>query len=466
MKNFIGNTRSAALSLVVISVLSACSTSTLYPQRHLQQAGMLTSAQIEQQYDVVGNWWEVYQDPILNELVTTSLANNVDLRQAALTAQKARYNAKLTATDLFPTANGSVGASSSKDLKHGGASNRSFNGQIGLSYEVDLWQKLRADTHAAIWKYHASEQDVETSRLSLINSVVDGYFHLAYIDGAIDLTHKSINQYRKIAYIAQAQYQTGKVSSINAINAKQSLLNAENTLISLQQNRAEVVQSLHNLLNLRPGAETDIRPTSLGQINFSQVNLDVPLSVLANRPDLRAAEYRLQSAYAAEQASRRSWYPSITLSAVVNSRSNDSSSALRLPVGVASVNINLPFLDWQTLHWKNKQAKADFESAQLSFEQSLTTALNEVNRYYQQYTLSQNTLANIQKKYVFDQKNSRYYQARYQYGANPLSDWLDALNKEYASAQNVLNSRYAVLQNENLIYQSMAGRYLAKTIQH
>jgi len=318
------------------------------------------------------------------------------------------------------------------------------------------------DSPAEVGFVHASEQDLQTSRLSLINSVVDGYFHLAYVDGAIELTQKSISKYQKIARIAQAQYQSGKVSSINAINAKQSLLSAENTLTSLQQNRVEILQNLHNLLNQRPNEVGDIRPTALGKIHFNSVNLDVPLSVLANRPDLRAAEYRLQSAYASQQATRRSWYPSITLNTAVNSRSNDSAYALRFPVGTASVSINLPFLDWQTLNWQNKQAKAEFDSAILSFEQSLTTALNEVDRYYRQYNLSKTTLANMQQKYQFDQKNSQYYQARYQYGANPLSDWLDALNKEYSSAQNLLNNRYVVLQNENLIYQAMAGRYQAK----
>lgn len=452
--------RSTAVLVLSLSVLLAgCATHTSYPQQSLRKAGMLSSAEIATQYKVNANWWEIYQDATLNQLISTALANNIDLRQAALTAEKARYSARLNSVDLFPKANGSLGASSAKDLKHGGVSSRNFSGQLGLSYELDVWQKIRANTDAAFWRYHASEQDMAASRLSLINSVVDNYFHLAYIDGAINLTTDSIRQYQQIARIAQAQYQVGKVSSINATNAKQSLLNAENSLILLQQNRIEVVQNLHNLLNQRPNEQADIRPTPLNQIHFGGVNLDVPLSVLANRPDLRAAEYRLQSAYASQQAARRNWYPSISLSTVVNSRSDRAASALHFPVGTASVNVNLPLFDWQTLYWQNKQAKADFDSAKLTFEQSLTTALNEVARYYQQYSLSRVTLANTEQKYQFDLKNSRYYHARYQYGTNPLSDWLDALNMQYSSAQSVLNNRYNVLQNENLIYQAMTGRY-------
>jgi NodT family efflux transporter outer membrane factor (OMF) lipoprotein len=459
MKNISVKRSTAVLVLSLNVLLAACATHTSYPQQSLRTAGMLSSAEIAAQYQVNSNWWEIYQDATLNQLISTALTNNADLRQAALTAEKARYSARLTGVDLLPKANGSLGASSSKDLKQGGISSRNFTGQLGLSYELDVWQKIRANTNAAIWRYQASEQDMAASRLSLINSVVDNYFHLAYIDGAISLTTDSIEQYRRIARISQAQYQVGKISSINVTNAEQSLLNAENSLNSLQQNRVEVVQNLHNLLNQRPNEQADIRPTPLDQIHFSGVNLDVPLSVLANRPDLRAAEYRLQSAYASQQATRRNWYPSISLSTAVNSRSDTAASALRFPVGTASVNVNLPFLDWQTLYWQNKQAKADFDSAKLTFEQSLTTALNEVERYYQQYKLSRASLTNTEQKYQYDLKNSRYYYARYQYGTNPLSDWLDALNTQYSSAQNVLNNRYNVLQNENLIYQAMAGRY-------
>ncbi|MDF7676379.1 TolC family protein [Neisseriaceae bacterium ESL0693] len=442
-----------------VLALSSCASVSSYPQQQLHQAGMLSTAEIVRQYQIDPEWWTAYQDQQLNQLVQKALDNNLDLRQAALNAEKARYSANEVGAGLWPQGSGSLGASSSKDLKRGGASTRSFNGQLGLSYEVDVWQKVRAETEAARWSYQASRADQEASRLSLINSVIDTYFHLAYLDEAIELNHQSIKQYQQIARIATAQYRQGKVSSLNVTKAQQSLLNAQNNVLSLQENRLQMVQSLHNLLNLKPDQKLTLAPVSLQSLPDVPVNLSVPLSVLANRPDLRAAEYRLQSAYASQTAQKRSWYPSISLDTAVNSRSNRFDNALRLPVGVGSVALNLPFLNWQTLHWQTKEAEVAFKSAQVSFEQSLTTALNEVSRYHQQYRLSREMLTNSQQKHQFDLKNSHYYQVRYQYGANPLSDWLDALNTEYSSAQALLNDRYTVLQNESLIYQAMAGRY-------
>ena len=162
------------------------------------------------------------------------------------------------------------------------------------------------------------------------------------------------------------------------------------------------------------------------------------------------------------EAQQRSWYPSITLGASLSTSSSKVRTLFDIPFLGGTAQINLPFLNWQTLKWEDKTAEANFDSAKLSFEQALTTALNEVNTNYLQYQNAENTLENLQKRYALDQKNSRYYQVRYQYGKNELNDWLTALNSEYSSAQSLLNQRYEVLKYENMVYKAMAGRYTPK----
>ncbi|MFC2535046.1 MAG: TolC family protein, partial [Neisseria elongata] len=87
---------------------------------------------------------------------------------------------------------------------------------------------------------------------------------------------------------------------------------------------------------------------------------------------------------------------------------------------------------------------------------------NEVNTNYLAYQNAQAALSNQEQRYALDKKNSRYYQVRYQHGKNELKDWLEALNSEYSSAQNVLNQRYETLKYENMVYKAMAGRYTPK----
>ena len=190
--------------------------------------------------------------------------------------------------------------------------------------------------------------------------------------------------------------------------------------------------------------------------------MNVPVSVLANRPDLRAAEYRLQSSLQSLAAQERSWYPSITLGATLSASSSKARTAFDVPFLGGSAQINLPFLNWKTLKWDNKTAEANYESAKLNFEQVLTTALNEVDSHYRSYQHAESVLRTLQQRYTLAQKNSRYYQVRYQHGKNELKDWLDALNSEYSTAQSVLNQRYEALKYENMVYKAMAGRYTPK----
>ncbi|MFV2028688.1 TolC family protein [Neisseria sp. S1] len=444
--------------------LSACATHKVAEPLTLESSGQVLSAkQTTESYDVNGDWWQIYQDESLNSLINQALQNNINLRQAALNVNKALYQANIIGANLTPSFNSSLGASASKNLKTGGSSSNSFSSQMGLSYELDLWKKLSAQTDAQVWEYQAGRKDLAAARLTLINNVADAYFNIAYLNEAIALTQKSVNQYQDIDRIVRAKYRYGKVSSAEPNQSEQSLLTLQSTLLNLKSSRENLETTLRNLLNLKPSENPVVTsehyrlPKKVGN-----VDLNVPITVLANRPDLRAAEYRLQSSLRSLEAQKRSWYPSITLGASLNTASDKASSLFKVPVLGGSVQINLPFLNWKVLKWEDKTAEANFESARLSFEEALTTALNEVNSHYRLYQTGLQTLSNLERRYALDKKNSRYYQVRYQYGKNELKSWLEALNSEYGSEQNVLSQRYEVLKYENMIYKAMAGRYTPK----
>ena len=421
----------------------------------------MSAAETAERYDVNGNWWEIYQSPQLNALMAQALENNIDLKQAAISVNKALYQANILGADLVPSFSGSLGASTSKNLKTGSHGN-TFSSQLGLSYELDLWRKLSATTDAQVWEYQATRQDMANTRLTLINNVADAYFNIAYLNEAIELAQKSLKQYQEINRIADAKFRYGRADSSQPTQAKQSLLSAQNNLISLKNSLDTQKQVLRNLLNLKPNEAIAADPAQFRLPSVKGVNLDVPITVLANRPDLRAVEYRLQSSLQSVEAQKRSWYPSITLGASLSTSSEKAKSAFKISLLGGSATINLPFLNWQTMKWKDKTAQANFDSAKLDFEKALTTALNEVNTNYLAYQNAQAALNNQEQRYALDKKNSRYYQVRYQHGKNELKYWLEALSTEYGSAQNVLNQRYETLKYENMVYKAMAGRYTPK----
>lgn len=460
--------KTSALKVICASLalmaLSACATNPKADSSlTLESTGqVMSAAETANRYNINGDWWQIYQSNQLDALMNQALANNIDLKQAAISVNKALYQANILGADLVPSFSGSLGASTSRNLKSDGDNNNSFSSQLGLSYELDLWQKLRETTNAQVWEYRATQEDLANTRLTLLNNVSDAYFNIAYINEAMELTKKSVKEYEEINRIAQAKYRYGKADSSGPVQSEQSLFSARNNLISLQSSRDTLEQTLRNLLNLKPEEAIAAEPSQYRLLPVKGVDLNVPISVLANRPDLRAAEYRLQSALSSQKAQQRSWYPSVTIGASLSTSSTQAKSTFDVPFLGGSVKINLPFLDWNTLEWEDKTAQANFDSARLNFEQTLTTALNEVNTNYRQYTHAESTLTNLQQRYALAQKNSHYYQVRYRYGKNELKDWLDALNTEYSSAQTLLNQRYETLKYENMVYKAMAGRYTPK----
>lgn len=448
--------------LILAAVLSGCAVHSTEQALTLESTGkVMSAAEAAERYDVNGNWWEIYQSPQLNALTEQALANNIDLKQAAISVNKALYQANILGTDLVPKFSGALNASTSKNLKTGDRGS-TYGSQLGLSYELDLWRKLSATADAQVWEYQATQQDMANTRLTLVNNVADAYFNIAYLNEAMMLAEKSVKQYQEIARITDAKFRLGRADSSEPTQARQSLLSAQNSLISLKNSREAQIQTLRNLLNLKPNETIAADPAAYRLPGVKGVDLNVPITVLANRPDLRAAEYRVQSSLQSLTAQKRSWYPSITLGATLSTSSNQAKSAFNVPMLGGTVAVNLPFLNWNTLKWNDKTAQANFDNARLSFQKALTTALNEVNTNYLAYQNAQAQLANQEQRYTLDRKNSRYYQVRYQHGKNELKDWLTALNSEYGTAQNVLNQRYETLKYENMVYKAMAGRYTPK----
>lgn len=445
-------------TFIFIFFIAGC-TSTKNPDEQLKERVQLTE-DILKRYKIDDHWWQVYNDQQLNQLVELAMKNNIDLAKRAIDINRALYQANLIGEDLVPTFSAGTDGSIQKSIKTGDASTRAFSGKINISYEVDLWQKIANTVSAQQWEYAATVQDRETTRLALINNVVDAYYHLMYLHQAITITEQTIENYQQISQLVFYKYQYGRVSSLDPAQAKQAILNARNNLIDLQNQLKTTEQTLRDLLNLKPAEPLLINYPDLLTLQLPKVDLNVPLSVIANRPDLRAAEYRLQKASLDLQATEKSWYPTITLGAAVNSSSDKVRTAFDVPLASGNIAINLPFLEWNRIRWRIKISKEDYEGIRLDLEKAITTALNEISTYYYNYTNAQTSLANLQDKYNYDIQITQYYDIRYQQGAGELKDWLDALNTETNTKISLLSSRYQLIQYENQIYKAIAGRYL------
>ncbi len=450
------------LTLLCLAALATGCARVSRPDKNLAER-LEYDAVVRARYQLDPDWWQVYNDEQLNRVVLLALNNNIDLAKAAVSINRALYQANLLAADLGPTFSGGLDASARKNIHEGGPSSRSVGGDIGLSYEVDIWRKIADSVSAQEWEYRATIEDLAGARLALINSVVDAYYNLAYLNDAIVVAEKNIRNYRAIENTIQAKYEAGKVAGLEPAQARQSVLNAEINLTDLQTQRKSVEQTLRDLLNLKPDQPLDLIGPTLARLEPPPLDLNIPLSVLANRPDLRAAEFRVERAFKNVEAAEKGWLPTSSLSSAISSTGDRLRYAFNNPVASGAVAVGLPFLDWSGVLYNLRISETDFESVRLDFEQALTTALNEVDTFYYTYRQTLKNMTNTRRKYVYDVRISKYYQDRYESGASELSDWLNALNTVNTSRQASLNSLYQTVQDGNMVYKALAGRYVDRS---
>ena len=370
---------------------------------------------------------------------------------------KALYEANLLGQELVPEFSGSGGASTTTNTKTG-ETTHNYTAELGVSYELDLWRKLSSAASAQEWEYKATQEDLETVRLALINNVVDSYFHLVYLNQAIRVTEQNIRFYTQLLQIINNKYTVGKVDALEPLTAEKSLLSSQNSLMTLETTRKTVEQTLRNLLNLKPENKLDIPLEDILSVPLTNVDLDIPVAALGLRPDVKAAEYRIQSAFLDWESVKASVYPGISIGSTLSVSSDKSSTLFNVPFLAGAVQINLPFLQWNKLKWNIKISEADFENAKLDLTSAVNTALNEVDTYYYSYRKSLSLLDNVNRKYDTDSKISIYNQMRYEAGADELKDWLDAKCSENQSLLTLLESKYNTINYENAIYKALGAR--------
>ena len=250
-----------ALALAQGLLLGACSSvRTPYqaPQVAVPGAWSHPGAVVTAPADGPDTWWGAFGDPQLNTLVEAALSRNNDLAVAALKVRKARLQAELAERNRWPTLAGSVSTQGQKPLD-GGASTRSSGASVSVSYEADLWNRLGSLSDVSRWESLATEQDRQATRLSLIGSVLQAYWQLAYLNQRISTGEQSVAYAEKTRDLVQAQYRAGAVSALEISQAEATVLSQKATLADLQQQRLSARTTLALLLDVAP-SDTALQP--------------------------------------------------------------------------------------------------------------------------------------------------------------------------------------------------------------
>ena len=404
-----------------------------------------------------GQWWKAFNDPVLNELLDAALARNNNLAAAAIQVRRAQLQARLT--ENRPNINASVNTSAGRPLD-GGSTTRSSSASLGVSYELDLWNKLGASLDAARWEAQATAEDREAAAQALVGTTATLYWQLAYYNQRLAAASESIAYAERTMALVQTQYEAGAVSSLELAESRQSVASQRAAMAQLQQQYVETSNALVLLFDgspIGPAAPGWSAPQTLPTTPLPEVSPGLPAELLARRPDLRAAELRLRSTLASGDATRLSYYPQLSLTGALGGSSSALGNVLANPVATLGAGLLLPFLNQTEMRISTAIAQADYERAVVNFRQALYQALTDVDnalsarrQYAEQATQLEQSLEDARRV-------ERLYEVRYRAGAVALKTWLDAQEKRRAAETALAENRLNRLVNHATLYQALGG---------
>jgi NodT family efflux transporter outer membrane factor (OMF) lipoprotein len=407
--------------------------------------------------DVTGDtWWKGFGDERLDRVVAQVLKVNTDLASAGFRLRRARLNAGLSTDDLFPDFDigGSVG--SSKQLGGSHASVDSYSASARVSYELDLWGRLRTARTIAQWEAKATDEDLQSTFLALVGNTCDLYWTLAFLNQRIAAGEESLARVERTLALVRTQFAAGAVSRLELRESEQNLQSQQAAQSQLIQQRVEARNALTVLLDGQPWPQED-EPQSMTNAHSPEIQPGVPAELLGRRPDLRAAELRLRESLSQVKVVRASYYPAISLTGSVGGSSTSLSDVLANPVQTLGAGLALPFISWNEARLNTAIAGTDYEIAANDFRATLYNAFTEVDNALSARQELTKQVDLSQQSFESAEEVERLYEVRYRAGATPLRSWLDAQETRRSAELSLAQARLSQLQNDSLLFQALGG---------
>jgi NodT family efflux transporter outer membrane factor (OMF) lipoprotein len=400
-------------------------------------------------------WWRDFNDPTLNELIERALRTNNDLAAAAIRVRRAQLNASLTDTNLTPSVSVAANSSISRDLKNH-VETRSSGVTGSASYELDLWGKLAGARDASRWEAEATESDRQSTALALIGTVASDYWQIAYLNERIDTARASIAYAERILELVEVKYQAGAVSSLDLVQARQTVASQRAELTQLLRQRSEARNALAILFDQAPENGVPERQ-QLPDGELPTVSAGLPSSLLAQRPDLKAAEQRLRKFLATVDTTRASYYPSFTLTGTLGTSSTSLLNVLQNPIAALGVGLTLPFIQWNTMKLDVEISKTEYEEAVVNFRQTLYSALSDVENALAGRTRYAEENRLLEESLKLARKAEELAEVRYRAGATPLQSWLDTQESRRSAEKSLAQNRLNRLNSQMKLFQALGG---------
>jgi outer membrane protein, multidrug efflux system len=405
-------------------------------------------------------WWQVFQDPKLQELIRTALKQNYDLQLAAERINAARAQVAITRSSLFPqvaaNANFNGGKDSATQFKY------NFLTLVGdAAFQVDLFGRLRRATEAARAELLAAEDARQTVILTLVSDVATDYFTLLQLDLQLQITRQTVNTQTDSVKLTQLRLDRGVATKLDVLQAQQVLDTANAQIPDLERLIAQEENAISILLGDYPHDVARGLPL-VEQALPPEVPPGVPSTIIERRPDIREAEQILIASNAEIGVAKAQFFPQIALTGSGGGsfgRSSAFSSLMASQIGIWSYGsqVSQPIFTGGALRGNLRLAKSENQQALIAYRQTIQRAFGEVSdaligyeKLHQIRLRQQDTVADLEE-------TVRISTLRYKGGTTTYLEVLDGQRSLYTAELTLASDRGDEYRSLVQLYKALGG---------
>ena len=412
-------------------------------------------------------WKTFFTDPAMNRLIALALANNRDLRVAALNVETARAQFHIDRAALLPTVDATVSQTSEhlpgnlySTQSSGPVTYHQYDANLGVtSWEVDFFGRLQNLKDKALESFLQTEEARNAEQITLIAEVASAYLTLGADQERLRLSGETLASQEQTYSLTQSRFKLGIVSGLDVSQAQTSVESARADAASYTSQVAQDTNALALLL----GAPVPQDLVPVGSLDSAALFKDVPVglssAVLQRRPDIRGDEHTLKSDNANIGAARAAFFPSITLTANAGSGSTDLGGLFKSGSGTWSFipQLNLPIFEGGKLNANLDVAKTTRDIDVAQYEKDIQTAFKEVA---DALAVRGSIGRQLEAQQAEVDASAQYYRlasARYKNGIDSYMTMLDAQRSLYSAQQSLITVKLSAQSNRVTLYKVLGG---------
>ena len=414
-----------------------------------------------------GRWWTVFHDPVLDDLVARADASNTSIKVAAARLLQARALAQQSNADRLPQVNAGAGVQRGDGLTvtnlPPGHALTFYNAGANVSWEADLFGKLRRASEAAALDAQSSAELLRNARLAIQADVAQAYLSLRALDEERSIVRQTAAAYRGTLDLTERRYRAGDVAELDVARATTQVAATEADALALERRRAQLEHAIAVLVGEMPST------FSVAEAPWSaalpSIPAGLPADVLARRPDVAAAQATMLAAQARVGVAKAAWFPDISLTGAGGVASTAASELFKYSARAWSVGLlaSLPLFDGGRREAGVRFASGDMDAAVAQYREQVLVAVRDVEDQLAAIRLLERQAEAQGRAVQAASRATALSDRRWREGLVSQLDLLDAQRSELADRRAAVEVKSAQYQAAVGLVRALGGGWEARS---